>query len=123
MQFKNVIGQEELKSHLIQEIKNDKVSHAQLYLGKPGYGPLPMALAFVQYLFCENKQEKDSCGVCPSCKKVTELQHPDLHFSFPVVQAIEKKSDYFLPQWREQIKESAYFDLNDWLNKIDEKGR
>ncbi|MDB0011596.1 DNA polymerase III subunit delta' [Crocinitomicaceae bacterium] len=123
MQFKNVIGQEELKSHLIQEIRNDKVSHAQLYLGKPGYGPLPMALAFVQYLFCENKQEKDSCGVCPSCKKITELQHPDLHFSFPVVQAIEKKSDYFLPQWREQIKESAYFDLNDWLNKIDEKGR
>ena len=123
MQFKDVIGQEELKSHLIQEILNEKVSHAQLFLGKPGFGGLPIALAFVQYLFCENKQQKDSCGNCPSCKKVQELQHPDLHFSFPVVQAIDKKSDYFLPQWREQIKGQPYFDLNDWLTKTDEKGR
>jgi len=123
MQFKDVIGQEELKAHLIQEIVNEKVSHAQLFLGKPGFGSLPIALAFIQYLFCENKQQKDSCGVCSSCKKVTELQHPDLHFSFPVVQAIDKKSNFFLPQWREQIKSQPYFDLNDWLNKIDEKGR
>ncbi len=123
MQFKDVIGQKELKSHLIKEILDDKVSHAQLFLGNSGYGSLPMALAFVQYLFCENKQETDSCGVCPSCRKTMELQHPDLHFSFPVVQAINKKSDAFLPEWRTQIKEKPYFDLNSWLKRIDEKGR
>lgn len=123
MQFKQVIGQRELKSHLIQEIRSDKVSHAQLFLGKSGYGNLPMALAFVQYLFCEDKQENDSCGVCASCRKTQELQHPDLHFSFPVVQAINKKSDAFLPEWRAQIKEKPYFNLNDWLTRIDEKGR
>ena len=91
MQFKDVVGQSELKSHLIQEVLAEKVSHAQLFLGKPGFGSLSMALAFVQYLFCENKQSSDSCGVCPSCRKTQELQHPDLHFSFPVVQAINKK--------------------------------
>ena len=123
MQFKDVVGQQELKAHLIQEILADKVSHAQLFLGKPGYGALPMALAFVQYLFCENKQQKDSCGVCPSCRKTQELQHPDLHFSFPVVQAINKKSDAFLPDWRKQIKENPYFNLNLWLKRTDEKGR
>ena len=123
MQFKDVVGQGELKSHLIREILTDKVSHAQLFLGKSGYGTLPLALAFVQFLFCEDKNEQDSCGVCPSCRKVTELQHPDLHFSFPVVQAIEKKSDAFLSDWRAQIKEKSYFNLNDWLKRIDEKGR
>jgi DNA polymerase-3 subunit delta' len=123
MQFKDVIGQEELKSHLIKEVLADKVSHAQLFLGKSGFGGLPMALAFVQFIFCQNKQASDSCGSCPSCRKASELQHPDLHFSFPVVQAISKKSDTFLPEWREQIKSSPYFDLNTWLKRIDEKGR
>lgn len=123
MQFMEIIGQYELKNHLIQEVEKDKISHAQLFLGNAGYGGLPLALAFVQYLFCENKQQEDSCGVCPSCRKITELQHPDLHFSFPVVQAINKKSDAFLSEWREQIKEKPYFSLNDWLRRIDVKER
>jgi DNA polymerase-3 subunit delta' len=123
MQFKDVIGQEELKRHLIQEVQNDKISHAQLFLGKSGFGSLPMALSFVQYIFCENKTEQDSCGVCPSCKKVQDLQHPDLHFSFPVVQAIDKKSDAFLTDWREQIKNEPYFNLNNWIERIDKQGR
>ncbi|MBI1836975.1 MAG: DNA polymerase III subunit delta [Flavobacteriia bacterium] len=123
MQFKDIVGQQELKHHFIQRIQNDKISHAQLILGKPGYGGLPLALAYVQYLFCENKSEADSCGVCPSCKKVQDLQHPDLHFSFPVVLAIDKKSDAFLPKWREQMKENPYFNLTHWLKRIDDKER
>lgn len=123
MQFSQVVGQRELKAHLIQEVKSDKISHAQLFLGTSGHGSLPLVLAFVQYLFCENKSESDSCGVCSSCRKVSELQHPDLHFSFPVVQAIHKFSDQFLPQWRQQIKENPYFDLNQWTQRIDDKGR
>lgn len=123
MQFKEVIGQTELKQHLIQRISADKISHAQLILGNPGYGSLPIALAYVQYLFCENRLESDSCGECPSCKKVQDLQHPDLHFSFPVVQAIDKKSDAFLTDWRTQIKENPYFDLTTWLKRIDSKER
>lgn len=123
MQFKNVVGQDELKAHLIQEVNADKISHAQMFLGNPGFGGLPLALAFVQFLFCENKAAKDSCGVCPSCRKVTELQHPDIHFSFPVVQAINKKSDLFLKDWRAQLKEAPYFNINQWTNRIDDKGR
>ena len=96
MQFKNIVGQLELKKHFIKEVKEDKISHAQLFLGNPGFGGLALALGFTQYLFCQQKSEHDSCGVCPSCRKISELQHPDVHFSFPVVQAIEKKSDFFL---------------------------
>ena len=73
MQFKDVIGQSELKKHLISEVKLDKISHAQLFLGKLGYGSLPLSLAFAQYIFCKDKLENDSCGVCPSCKKVSKL--------------------------------------------------
>jgi DNA polymerase-3 subunit delta' len=123
MQFKDVVGQQELKRHLIQEVDKEKISHAQLFLGNAGHGGLPLALAFVQYLFCENKNALDSCGKCPSCRKVTELQHPDLHFSFPVVLTAYKKSDAALSHWRDQIKKDPYFSQNDWLKRIDEKER
>lgn len=123
MQFSQVIGHSSLKSHLIDEVKNEKISHAQLFLGKPGYGVLPMALAFVQYLFCENKSDQSSCGTCPACKKVGQLQHPDLHFSFPTIQAISKTSNGNLKEWREQITDQPYFDLNDWIRKTDVRER
>lgn len=123
MQFKDVVGHTQLKKDLIREIVNDKVSHAQLFIGKAGHGSLPMALAFTQYLFCENKGETDSCGVCASCIKVKDIQHPDLHFSFPSVLAISKVASGFYSEWREQLKENAYFDLNHWIDKIDSKGR
>ena len=80
-------------------------------------------MGFVQYLFCTNRNNTDSCGECPSCRKILDLQHPDVHFSFPVVQAIGKRSDFFLNDWREKIKSSPYFNLNEWTSIIDEKGR
>lgn len=123
MQFASVIGQEELKHHLLREVQSNKISHAQLFLGKPGYGALPLALAFVQYLFCENRSETDSCGSCPSCRKVTDLQHPDLHFSFPTVLAIAKKSDAFLKDWRAQVTQNPYFNIHDWTRRIDSNER
>lgn len=123
MQFSAVIGQESLKEHLIGEVRHQKISHAQLFLGKPGYGVLPMALSFVQYIFCEDRSEQDSCGVCPACRKVAQLQHPDLHFSFPTVQAISKTSNGNLAEWREQVLNQPYFDLNDWIRKTDVRER
>jgi DNA polymerase-3 subunit delta' len=123
MQFSQVIGQESLKKQLIADSQHNKISHAQLILGNSGYGTLPITLAFIQYLFCENKGVDDSCGNCPSCHKVSSLQHPDLHFSFPAVQAIAKTSDSFLKEWREINQSSPYFNLNQWTEFIDEKGR
>lgn len=123
MQFSQVIGQSELKKHLIQEIKGGKISHAKLILGNEGYGTLPLALAFVQYLFCKNRQEEDSCGSCDACLKVSDLQHPDLHFSFPVVLSEAKTSKGMYREWRTMVKENPYFDLIDWTNFIDPKQR
>ncbi len=123
MRFSEVIGHSELKKDLIKEVNQEKISHAQLFLGKPGHGVLPMALGFVQYLFCDNKQTDDSCGECPSCRKVQKLQHPDLHFSFPTVQSISNTADGLISEWREMIDENPYFDLNGWIKFMDPKER
>lgn len=123
MLFSEVTGQGELKSHLVQEVLADKISHAQLFVGKSGHGSLPLALAFIQFILCENKQTDDSCGVCPSCQKNQKNQHPDVHFSFPTVQAISKTATPLLNEWRTQLSEAPYFDLNDWIKRSDDKER
>lgn len=123
MQFKDVVGQDSIKKMLIQEVNEDRLSHAQMFLGKAGFGGLPLATAFVQYLFCTDKQATDSCGVCPSCSKISKLQHPDVHFSYPSVLSIAKTSDPLMAQWREKMTDNPYFNLNNWSKTIDEKGR
>ena len=123
MQFSEVLGQQDLKFRLLQGVKNGRISHAQMWLGKSGHGSLPLALAYCQFLFCENRKETDSCGVCASCQKVQKLQHPDLHFAFPIVLAEGEISDKFYTDWRAKIFDNPYFDLNQWTLSIDEKGR
>jgi DNA polymerase III subunit delta' len=123
MQFSSILGQEDLKNRLVNGLVNGRVSHAQMWLGNAGYGVLPLALAYCQYLFCENPGPKDSCGVCSSCQKVEKLQHPDLHFAFPVILSEGDHADIFYKDWRRKIFENPYFDLNQWTLTIDDKGR
>jgi DNA polymerase-3 subunit delta' len=123
VRFSEVIGQQELKKKLIEEVKNDKLSHAQLFLGKSGYGGLQLINAFVQFLFGENKQSEDSCGECANCRKINSQQHPDVHYSFPVVQTINKTSNPHLQDWRGLNEELYCFSLNDWIRKIDPRER
>lgn len=122
MQFKEIPGQKKIKQRLINTVKENRISHAQLFLGPEGSGKLPMAIAYAQYICCTNKQDDDSCGECPSCKKINNLVHPDLHFLFPVVKqgkSLEQVNDY-LPQWREfLIKNNSFVSLNQWHNFID----
>lgn len=124
MQFSKVIGQDKLKKQAIQEINSGKISHAKLFLGKEGYGTLPFVLAYVQYLFCKNRQENDSCGSCDSCLKITDLQHPDIHFSYPTILANDKSTLEIYPTWRENVLKTPYFDLTDWTKVLDgDRGR
>lgn len=121
MQFKEVIGQAFLKQQLVHEIQKDQAAHAYLFFGKSGYGSLPVALAFAQYILCENKQASDSCGECASCKKAMDGQHPDLHYTFPLIASNKKLSKEYYTVWREQLNESAYFNVVDWTMRIDDK--
>jgi DNA polymerase-3 subunit delta' len=115
MQFSSVPGHNTLKQKLTLNVREGRVPHAQLLLGNDGYGLLPMALAYAQYLFCQNKGDQDSCGVCDSCLKTDKISHPDLHFSFPFKKIAKKEnSGGYGIEWREQVLETPFFNLQTW---------
>ena len=124
MQFKDVIGQSAIKQRLIQSVRENHVSHAQLFLGPAGSGKLPLALAYAQYILCPNRTETDSCGVCPTCQKMQKLVHPDLHFVVPTAATKKIKSnpesDLFMEEWREYVIENqGYVDTSSWYTFLD----
>ena len=125
MRFADIIGHNDLKRRLAAQIDAGRVSHAQLFTGLAGYGTLPLALAYVQYLFCPNRHDGDSCGECPSCRQVAALAHPDLHFVFPVNKREKKSgeaviSDMFIDTWREAWSEKeGIFSADEWYAKLD----
>ena len=125
MRFSDIIGHDELKQRLAAQIDAGRISHAQLFSGAAGHGSLPLALAYVQYLFCPNRHDGDSCGECPSCRQLSELAHPDLHFVFPVNKREKKSgeaiiSDNFIDLWREIWREKGgIFSLEEWSDRLD----
>jgi DNA polymerase-3 subunit delta' len=143
MQFKDVIGQADVKEQLVQMVQHNRLSHALLFLGKEGSGGLSLAMAFAQYVVCEKVNGKntasgpslfgepeiaeqrptlnDSCGVCPACSKAQKLIHPDIHFSYPVItkKTGEKPiSTDFISEWREFALLNPYGNVYDWLQFI-----
>lgn len=115
MRFCDIIGQEEVKRQLRQAVRDGRIAHAQLFAGPQGVGKLALALAYAQYIACPNRTEHDSCGTCPTCVQFSKLQHPDLHFAFPIVKGDDGDvCDAFVEKWKGLVTEHKYFDLDDW---------
>ena len=124
MQFRDIIGQEEVKRHLIQTVKENRISHAQLFLGSEGCGSLPLALAYAQFISCENRKEDDNCGECASCRKYSKLIHPDLHFSYPFfAKHKEETAQTYIKEWREAFLSNPYLNLDEWRNHLEAENK
>lgn len=125
--FNDIIGQEQVKRRLIQEVQEGRIAHAQLFCGPVGSGKLPLALAYARYLCCPNRTATDACGTCPSCVKWEKLVHPDVHFIFPIVNKAKSPKvsvcNDFLPQWRQQLIANPYFYLSHWLDDMDAENK
>lgn len=123
MYFKDIPGKAAEKKFLLSNAKEDRLAHAQLFLGRTGSGQLALALAFASYILCTNRAENDSCGTCPSCLKSHKFIHPDVHFSFPVVKKDGKNrnettSNDFLNEWRSILTKNPFLDMKTWLHSL-----
>lgn len=159
MQLKPFIGQDATWQKLIHLARQNRLSHALLFLGREGSGALPLAVSFARFILCEhnspfarkkaepvadlfaaspslfgeepapvsveaplsNENRDEGCGTCPSCLKVNQLAHPDLHFTMPVI--TQKAGDRpvsndFIVEWREFFSQHPYGNVYDWLQYI-----
>ena len=106
MTFDQIIGQQHVKQHLLDELRQGRVPHALMLYGSEGCGALPLALAYAQMLL----------GNSPMVEK---LQHPDLHFAFPIYKKTSGKDSYcddFLREWRELLLTKPYFGMSEWMD-------
>ncbi len=122
MLFEEIIGQENIKNHLIRTVANGRIPHAQLFVAPQGSGALPMAIAFAEYILCKN-YDKEQSPEKTRCNHIAEkLIHPDLHFVFPVATNSKVKShpvsNLFLEDWRIFVRETPYGSLYNWYQHI-----
>ena len=117
MLFNQIIGQEHIKNHLQTSAKNGRIPHAQLFVGKEGSGTLPVAIAYAQFILSHFSDNPSASEL-----KVTKLQHPDVHFAFPVTtnDSVKKHpvSNLFLNEWRDFVNNQPYGGLFNWLQSI-----
>lgn len=122
MKFSDIVGQNHLKNHLVNSVQKGRIPHAQLFIGPEGSGTLAMALAYAQYIICNNKGNENEGGSAACNLKFDHLQHPDLHFVYPVATTDSIKSnatsDDFMSTWIDFLKETPYGSVNDWYEAI-----
>ena len=70
------VGHETVVELLSNSLKNDRLSHAYLFVGPAQVGKMTLAINLAQALNCE-KDDKP-CGTCTSCQRIMNLQHADV---------------------------------------------
>ena len=76
-EFKDIIGQEQLKEHLQGALASGKISHAYIINGEKSSGKEFIAKIFAMALQCERK-EQNPCQECHSCKQALSGNQPDI---------------------------------------------
>lgn len=129
MQFSEVIGQSEAIGRLLQLVEEQRVPHALMFNGPAGSGKLALALAFASYLLGERHDGHslltNNAATANAEAMLGKWQHPDLHFSYPVIRpkgaSSDRKitSDDFAKEWRTLIGKTPYFTMNQWMTAMD----
>ncbi len=85
----DLIGHEWAVQLLRGHILKNSLRHAYLITGPKGIGKANLAIRFIQALNCPKRDATGNpCLVCPTCKRVYRLEHPDL---FPISVGEENK--------------------------------
>lgn len=76
--FKELVGQNHVLKALINALEEERLHHAYLFTGTRGVGKTTIARILAKCLNCETGITAEPCGVCDTCKQITEGRYIDL---------------------------------------------
>lgn len=109
--FQEIWGNQRLLQHLRIAVKNEKTSHAYLFVGGAGAGKRMIANTFAKYLLCSGRQE-EACGICDSCRVFDSGNHPD------VIHVTSEKKTLGVDEIRGQVLETVDIKPYHYAKKI-----
>ena len=77
-------GHQDLRAALARAVGDGQLPATLLIHGGPGCGKQALALWIAQLRLCESPTPPGPCGSCASCRFATRLEHPDIHWYFPL---------------------------------------
>lgn len=81
--FKKIIAQDRAKKIISEQIKNNKIPHAYIFMGENGIGKKTTAVEFAKILNCSindySKTDTGACNHCLRCEQINKAAYPDLH--------------------------------------------
>ncbi len=99
----------------------NRLPHALLIAGQPGIGKILLARTLAQYVHCTNPTNGEPCGNCPSCVLHRGINHPDMHFIYPVVKKESNRpviSTDYLEQWKNFLFDYPYMPPEAWTEAL-----
>lgn len=79
-----VIGHDEERAALAAAAAESRLPGTLLFHGPPGIGKQRLALWTAQFLVCEQPTSTGPCDRCKACQLTLRLEHPDVHWYFPM---------------------------------------
>lgn len=77
-------GHEAVRERLAGVVARGRVPDSLLLHGPVGVGRQRLGLWLAQFLVCEAPTPDGPCDACRSCRLALGLQHPDIHWFFPL---------------------------------------
>lgn len=81
----DLIGHEDVRAALAHAFQRNRLPGSLLIHGPAGVGKQRLGLWLAQRMICENPSDVEPCNSCVPCKAALRLQHPDIHWFFPMV--------------------------------------
>lgn len=122
MRFCDITGHRDEIKKLSAMVDSGKIPHAILLYGQSGVGKTQVALSLIQYIYCRNRINGDSCGKCPACLQTAKLNNPDVHYIFPIVKKTSPPrtlSSDFSEEWKNFIHKHPFMPVEEWLLQIE----
>lgn len=122
IRFSQIPGNADAKAALRHAVDSGRVPHALMLSGPAGIGKMLTARAFMAYAHCENPVDGEPCGHCRNCRLHADIDHPDVHYTFPFVQNKSRGvtvCDDCKGEWHRMLSDAPTMPFEYWLEVLD----